>query len=287
MKRTIHIATLSVLPYLFLSCATSLAGNPVTKVTYACDNGVTIEASYYADRRVTLNLSDGRSYSLAQVISADGARYANTDESFVFWSKGQGATLIEKSAAGGQQTRIGCILVKPDPGGCPNIFADSSRGFSLRYPDGWKIDQSYVYTELGPGKEIKGVSFSIPEKLCTGTNLAPDTRLSIEMIPFPPAWGAEIFLPESDTDPTPVTQDGVTYSRASYSDAGAGNRYDEVVYAIPGSEPFTAVRYFIHSGAIENYSPGTVRQFDKAALRAVFDAMRRTLTIDQMNVPRQ
>ncbi len=287
MKRTVYIATISLLLYLPLSCRTFPAGVPVATVTYAGDNGETIKATYYRDRRVTLNLSDGRSYSLSQVISADGARYANADESFVFWSRGQGALMIEKSATGGRQSRVGCIVVKPDPGGYPNIFESSSLGISLRYPDGWEIDRSYVYTELGPGKEIRGVSFSIPVTFASGTNLASDTHLSIEMIPGSSAGSVDRFLPEAGIDATTVTQEGITYSRASYTDAGAGNLYDQIVYAIPGSRPLTAVRYFIHSNAIENYTPGAVKPFDKEALLAAFDAIRRTLTVDQMNMSGQ
>jgi hypothetical protein len=53
------------------------------------------------------------------------------------------------------------------------------------------------------------------------------------------------------------------------------------VYAIPGTKPCTAVRYFIHYSVFENYPPGTVKAFDHAALVATFDAIRRTLRINQ------
>jgi len=45
--------------------------------------------------RVDLSLPDGRKLSLAQVLSASGARYANADESIVFWNKGRTAFLQE------------------------------------------------------------------------------------------------------------------------------------------------------------------------------------------------
>lgn len=48
---------------------------------------------------VQLILSDGRSMTLPQVISADGARYANADQSFVFWNVGNGATIYENNEA--------------------------------------------------------------------------------------------------------------------------------------------------------------------------------------------
>ncbi len=54
-----------------------------------------------------LKLSDGRSLSLPQVMSGSGARYANKDESFVFWNKGDTAFITEGAA--GQETYSGCV----------------------------------------------------------------------------------------------------------------------------------------------------------------------------------
>jgi len=82
----------------------------INTVSYSCDGGKTILAKYYQGEdkpspggdqppipggSVALVLSDGRSMTLPQTISADGGRYANADESFVFWSKGTGAFIME------------------------------------------------------------------------------------------------------------------------------------------------------------------------------------------------
>jgi membrane-bound inhibitor of C-type lysozyme len=53
---------------------------------------------------VKLVLSDGREMTLKQTISADGARYANADESVVFWNVGNGATYTEGNEDGGTDT---------------------------------------------------------------------------------------------------------------------------------------------------------------------------------------
>ena len=63
--------------------------------------------------------------------------------------------------------------------------------------------------------------------------------------------------------------------------AAAGNRYEETVYTLPGTNPCIAVRYFIHYGVFQNYPAGTVREFDQQALLASFDAIRHTLVIVQ------
>ena len=81
---------------------------PTTTVAadFYCLNQQTIKAIFTigTDNKVALSLSDGRDLSLPQVISASGARYANADESFVFWNKGDQAFIEEN----GQSTYLDC-----------------------------------------------------------------------------------------------------------------------------------------------------------------------------------
>jgi membrane-bound inhibitor of C-type lysozyme len=76
------------------------------KATFACKAGKTIAATFYADS-VKLKLSDGRSLTMPQVLSGSGARYANADESFVFWNKGDNAFITEGKA--NKETFSGCV----------------------------------------------------------------------------------------------------------------------------------------------------------------------------------
>ena len=81
----------------------------VNNVTFSCPTGSFITAQFMDDTSnkssVDLELSDGRTFSLPQVISADGARYANPSQSFVFWNKGNGAFIEEN----GTTTYSGCV----------------------------------------------------------------------------------------------------------------------------------------------------------------------------------
>ena len=61
--------------------------------------------SIYANS-VSLKLSDGRSLTVPQAMSASGARYANKDETFVFWNKGDTAFVTE--GKDGKETYSGC-----------------------------------------------------------------------------------------------------------------------------------------------------------------------------------
>lgn len=284
MKTTFHISLILGL-FAFLSGALSCAqNNVITKATFACDDGGMVTATFYENRRVGLELPDGRTLVLPQTVSADGARFANKEETFVFWTRGNGAFIAEKSNGESALRPNYCILVSADPGGLPKVFQNSIKGFSIRYPKGWTVNTSYVYSALGPGESIHGVSFTIPKALTQGTNLAPDSALSVELLPDAGGRRAAAFLPDGATTST-ITENGVTYSMASMTDAGAGNRYEQIVYAIPGTRPLMAVRYFIHYGVIGNYPAGSVKAFDRQSLLAVMDSMRRTLIVDEANVP--
>jgi len=68
----------------------------INSVIFNCADNKSIQGIFFKDR-VELSLSDGRNMLLSQAISASGARYANSDESFVFWNKGNTAFIDEKS----------------------------------------------------------------------------------------------------------------------------------------------------------------------------------------------
>lgn len=270
---------------------------PSTTASYLCDGGKTMTATFYRGATppppvpgeppvptgsVALTLSDGRVMTLAQTISADGARYSNgnpsmqSSESFVFWSRGNGALVLEDNQ---QKSYIGCVIVSPEPAGSglSQAYATSTLGFSIRYPAGYTLDTAYRYQELGPGRDIAGVKFTIPASVAAGTNLGADSYLSVETIPQMQDCSAGLFLDRGVA--RMVTESGMAYSIASTTGAGAGNRYEETVYAFPSTSSCLAVRYFIHYGVIENYPPGAVREFDRQSLVGQFDAIRRTLTI--------
>lgn len=263
--------------------------NTIT-ASYLCDENRTIDIVFHNSEpklgdpgeppiptgSVDVALSDGRKFNLPQTVSADGSRYANSDESFVFWSKGNGALVLENNV---EKSYIGCLVVVPDPGNLPNAYSDGGAGFSIRYPADYSIDASYQYQALGPGKEIGGVRFTIPESIKEGTNLSSyDTGVSVEILPATQDCKVDLFL-DREVESELLTDEGREYSFASTTEAAAGNRYEEYVWAVPGTNPCIAVRYMIHYGVIENYPEGTVREFDRSALLNQFDEIRHSLIL--------
>ncbi len=240
-----------------------------------CADSKTINAVYYADS-VDLTLSDGRSFSLPQATSASGVRYANPDEAVVFWNKGTTATITEGGNPSNETfTRCGeGAPTAPQP----QVFTNASSTFSVQYPDGWTPDASYKYTGVSEAKPIFGVKFQILGDMATGTNLSTDTYVAVEQLPRATSCTADIYILDN-VKASAIDANGHSYSFASTTGAGAGNRYEEQVFAIPGSMPCTAIRYWIHTTSIENYPAGTVREYDRAALLAVFDTIRDSVTV--------
>lgn len=154
-------------------------------------------------------------------------------------------------------------------------YASTTMGVALEYPPGYTLDELYFYGQF-PGKPIHGVSFVVPASVATGTNLSADTRLSVEQLPRAKSCTGDIYI-NDNVKATKMTENGVEYSVASTTGAGAGNRYEEWVYAIVGSQPCTAVRYYLHSTNIGNYPAGAVREYDRGQLLAEFDQIRRSL----------
>ncbi|OGG85737.1 hypothetical protein A2392_03025 [Candidatus Kaiserbacteria bacterium RIFOXYB1_FULL_46_14] len=262
------------------------------QASYQCADGHTLQATFMtqgpvpevvpgqpptSNALVSLRLDDAPSLSLPQAISADGARYANADESLVFWSRGNGAMVLEN---GQQSTYQNCIVVKKDSGGLPQVYLDSVSNFTLRYPGGYTVDDSYSYDLLGPARSIAGVKFTVPESLASSTNLSSDSYISVERLDMPSCSPKDFLSMGQDAKVTTVEEGDFNYLVASTTGAGAGNRYEEHVYVIDGISQCVAIRYFIHYSVFENYPAGTVDEFNEPSLLEQFDDIRKSLTID-------
>jgi membrane-bound inhibitor of C-type lysozyme len=106
MTKSARAIRLAALAIAVLCLQPAFAATPTAVATFICKGGKTIGASFYADK-VEVKLSDGRSLTLPQAMSASGARYANKDETFVFWNKGNTAFITEGAA--GEETYSNCI----------------------------------------------------------------------------------------------------------------------------------------------------------------------------------
>jgi len=94
--------------FLNQAVAPTITPTPEDKITavYTCPNGEEITATYdNAAGNVTVLMPGGAAETLPHAMSADGARYANADESFVFWNTGNEA-MVEQN---GVTTYENCV----------------------------------------------------------------------------------------------------------------------------------------------------------------------------------
>lgn len=81
----------------------------INAANFICSDNKNIQAIFYRNH-VELSLSDGRNIPLPQAMSASGARYANANESFVFWNKGTTGFITE----GATTTFQNCAISSPE-----------------------------------------------------------------------------------------------------------------------------------------------------------------------------
>jgi membrane-bound inhibitor of C-type lysozyme len=101
------IFVLATLVFVLNSSRESLKDQSTNTVVFACAENKSIQSSFFEDS-VSLSLGDGRIISLRHVVSGSGARYINSDESFIFWNKGESAFFEEKNV----MTYKDCLITK-------------------------------------------------------------------------------------------------------------------------------------------------------------------------------
>jgi len=155
-------------------------------------------------------------------------------------------------------------------------YASSTMKFSLRYPQGFTVQEPYAYTRVSPTKPISGVKFLVPAALAAGTNLAPDSGVSMEVLPRANACTGDIYL-KANVKAQPVAGT-VPFSVATSSETEGGDTYEEMVFAVTGSSPCIAMRYFLHTTSATGTAT-TTPAFDRAAVLAAFDSIRNSLSV--------
>jgi membrane-bound inhibitor of C-type lysozyme len=73
-----------------------ILGSKTNDVVFVCDGNKSIHAVFY-ERGVKVGFPKEPQTFLLQTISASGARFANTDESLVFWNKGNEAFIMRNN----------------------------------------------------------------------------------------------------------------------------------------------------------------------------------------------
>lgn len=118
------------------------------QAVFSCADSKMIFADF-SDRQVTLTLSDKRAYALPQTISASGARYADEEETVVFWNKGNTAFIQED----GVETFRDCVAAEA-PLIDTAIYGSEVYGISFAYPTMYYLHEREAGTPERPQGSI-------------------------------------------------------------------------------------------------------------------------------------
>jgi hypothetical protein len=164
-----------------------------------------------------------------------------------------------------------------------STYADTKRGFSISYPEGWKVDPSHV--EKGYGffqgdrDDIRdGLALVPTADIAPGTNLESDQlALMIERARPADRCVASAFL--LDTPPDNVVQTIVNKPDAVQTVADAGDLYTvEHIVMIASQAPCLAVHYVIFASQIRR-GDSAVKPFDRTAVIGLLNKIASTLTL--------
>jgi hypothetical protein len=150
----------------------------------------------------------------------------------------------------------------------------SHAGFNMDQQKGFDSVRNML-NQWGPGTDTaagaRGMLGQVGDYIGRGSN-ATAAQLS------PDAY-REFMNPYVQDVLVPATNELQRQTENARAGAGAGNFYEETVYAAEGANYCYGLRLFIHSTNIGNYEPGTVEEFDRGALEDVFALMRESFTM--------
>jgi hypothetical protein len=155
----------------------------------------------------------------------------------------------------------------------PAIAADKTykdrHGFSLRVPSTASVEpdtQENGQLDLIPDA---AVVVSIDPNAYKGTNLGnASVSVGVSKDPDIVAACGSGQAAQGEKPAGTATLGGVKFTRFTFEDAGAGNRYTSTIYrATSGGNCYELVE-FLHWAAMDNFSPGAIKEFDRAKIEA-------------------
>lgn len=259
--------------------ATSTSSSTTGPVTFYCGSGNSIQATF-ATSSAALMLSDGMTLSLPQTISASGIRYESTStgNDIVFASEGSSATL-SNSASTTDMRYATCTAAHVTPAntfGYEN-YTDQSGTFSFIFPAVFLVSgtvmgysQSWSQGATTTGMELAHID--VPQSYEPGTNFG-NAWFTVGVSSNPSAIATCLMntsgMPPATT--TQVTINGVSFTKMTFTGAGAGQRYVTTSYRTVHADMCYAIEYTIHYGVLQNYPKGAVTQFNEQKIQSALD----------------
>ena len=173
---------------------------------------------------------------------------------------------------------LGFVAAAAEP--ATALYSNPQYGFSLRYPASATIaagDQADGELDLAG---TTAVVVKLDPVLFKGSNLG-EASVAVGISDDPSTVAAcTAGTPAQGEKPEgAVTLSGVEFSRFSFEDAGAGNRYASTsLRAVRDNRCYEIVE-FLHWSEIENYPAGAVKAFDRAKIEGALRAITRSFAL--------
>jgi|ERR1035437_5727008 membrane-bound inhibitor of C-type lysozyme len=251
---------------------------PPVPVTFFCTIGGKFQV-IFATSSVALLLSDGRTLSLPQTMSGSGVRYeaTTTGADIVFWNKGDNAFITENEKTTYEDCTAARVVLAETAG--YETYTDQPKSFTFTLPTDFSIAGSAVgYSQdwwsvdaTTTGAVLAHVTVS--KEYMPGTNFG-DAWFTVGTSADPSAIAECLTNPKGNFGSTTlVTINGASFTKITFTGAGAGNRYDTTSYRTVRDNQCYAVEYTIHYGVIENYPVGAVKEFDEAKVQMALEGL--------------
>ena len=162
----------------------------------------------------------------------------------------------------------------------PTKLYNDRHGFTLRVPLRASVEtdtQENGQLDLIP---TAAVVVSLDPNEFKGTNLG-DASVSVGVSNDPTIVAAcqAGQAAQGEKPAGMATLGGLKVTRFTFEDAGAGNRYASTVYrGVSGGNCYELVE-FLHWAAIENFSPGAIKEFDRAKIESALRTITRSFAL--------
>lgn len=181
--------------------------------------------------------------------------------------------------------------LSPKPSNLPNIvpgiktlqYDDSNYGFQLYYPQDSDVRSGYLEGYL-PVTQNAAVGIFLSQSLFNGTNLG-EAAVLVGINPSAKSLTqCNTLVPDLEENRLGIVNiNGIDFHAFSSTGVGAGNIYETKSYRLIHNNSCYEIVEFLHSGSIYNYTPGTVKEFDKARFSKILDNMVQSFVFTRSN----
>jgi hypothetical protein len=202
------------------------------------------------------------------ISSPDGAIFKNQEENVPFWhgvlpQTGDyridlGPSLVEADVT---------LFIRINPPGQLHMLQDLENAayrFRLAYPDTFFIGT--------PPESVALLGKPVVSLTCVDSQAFRGTNLVEAYVLISAAPAAQLAIPceqaqlANEQAAGALLINNTTFARFQRGGAAAGNEYEQVSFRTDHQDTCYQLAYLIHYANIGNYTPGTVREFDRPAL---------------------